>query len=204
MDATTATITCEDLSKLYTRYARDGKLEDTEWTVVQDCLKSTAHYAVRRSAARHKIPSRTLAERTEEVLFELLQKWLKKKMGDRIRNFDAQLQVIAYHACITVLRRIKSPMVAHLESEPPRDEAPEQESGDVFGSVRDRLPPFRFRDFSCARDALLAVRISTKGFPGAEFLRVMVPSGVRALCYNAAVFDINRALGDGRDGHRNS
>lgn len=189
---------CEALRKAYEVIYRGQVLTMKQWVPARDLLRAFADRAVRNAAGRHKIPHRTWPELIEDVEGEIVEKVIKKTLGDpaAIKNLEALMCTVTYRATITVLRRIKSPLAGALVADPgsaaaaPRSDEVE----DVFLEVRRRMDAFRLPEHRLARDALLAVRLATETFPGPAFLREMVPVPMRVLCYNAAVFDINTAI----------
>lgn len=187
----------EALQDAYAIIWSGQRLSMAQWTPARDVLRALANSAVRIAAGRYKVPQRTWRELIDNVEGELTVKVCRRGLGDpaTIKNFEAMLRMVARHATITVLRSIKSPMTGRLISDPDHT-APEEASGsdDIFLEVRTRMEPFRFPEHRLARDALLAFRLATSSFPGPGFLRSMVPSHTRTVCYNAAVVDINMTI----------
>lgn len=187
------------LRRAYVAIYTGGELTGAMWSAAQSCIRLLAWNAVERSAAKYKIPRRTIAELADNVEAEITEKLVGKKPGDpdTIRNFEGFMRSLAFRATISVLRRIKSPLAGQMASEPgceaPRLPGPAQNE-DVFLRIRSLLGPFRFQEYGLVRDALLAVRLATGGYPGPGLLRWMVQESERTACYNAAVYDINSAI----------
>ena len=182
--------------ELYRVYTTEGVLSDKQWADLYQHLLLTSIRAVRKAKGPYKIPKRTRDDLAEEVRLLIFQKFLKKSLGDTaaIRNFEALIKVTAFHSTVSALRKIKSVLPGHLESDPSRAEVLQPDYGDVFLEIRSHLPPFRFPAHLVVRDCLLSYRLATNGYPKMDWIMPFVAASQRALVFNAAIVDINVTL----------
>jgi hypothetical protein len=186
-----------NLTELYALH-RAGKLPGTDkrWLDVSRDLCKLARQVV--EAGSRDLYGTPVELAIEDVGTALLQKFVACKLDHSGAGIEPLLRTAARNDMLSYYRRSRSPTASSFdgaeqtwEKEAERAEP----TDDMFARARAFMPPFRFAEYPHVRDAVLAFFLTHWTYPGAGFLHPFgVHHSIRQPVYNAAVFDLNRAM----------
>jgi hypothetical protein len=174
---------------------------DPRWAEVQSILAGVARKTCENVKARsHQgaLYGAAIEQRYEDIYTALLTKFLERRLNHNRLSIEPLLSSIARNELATSFRRGRSPSAVYFEGAEETwegDQGPRQQNGNLFETIRDRLPAFRFQEYPHVREALLAFFLMTNRYPGHHFLHAFgVRRDERVAVYNAALYDINGAM----------
>jgi len=188
----------DELTTLYSQHVA-GKLasNDQRWNRVSTMLMCFCKCEATRLAK--DLYGQPLEACVENLYTALISKFVKKKLRHQTSTIEPLLRFAARNDLMSYFRRSRSPSAVTHESShgdglmimggrmrPDRD---------LFNVVRQNMASFRFQEWSWVREAILAVFLTRTIYPGPTFLQTFgVKDHEQEAVYNAALYDINRAI----------
>lgn len=192
------------LTELYEAH-RKGEMPraDPRWEEVPDLLHKFASRVTRsqthaRATAQGRLYGTVVEDRIHDVATVLLTKFLEGRLNHRGPAIEPLLSTVARRELATAFRRSRSPSTVGFDGAEKTwqgDNGPREQKGELFPVLQSSLRHFRFPEYPHVREALLAFFLSTSRYPGPHYLHPFgVHKDLRPAVYNAAVFDLNRAM----------
>ncbi len=190
----------ETLTFLYDQYGV-GNLDSTDrrWQRVNDIIVDfTKNEVTRISKDLYGPPLEAAVDVvTREILAKFISKRLNRQLGQA--TIEPLLRFAIRNDLMSHFRRSRSPSTVTHEANHGTgvmlmggSMSPDR---DVFHNTRQHFGEFRFPEWSMVREAILAFFLTRMKYPGHRFLNLFgVNTRDRVAVYNAALFDINRAM----------